>query len=276
MYDIVVSIVAFKNERAMLKKALESCVKTALKTHIYLIDNSPTDGLKDVCVYENAEYIFNNHNLGFGAGHNIAIRKMTGKTKYSLILNPDIYFNQGTLEKLFNFMEQNQDIGLVMPKVLYPDGSLQHLCKLLPTPYDMLRRKVNIGLLSPLFNHQRLRFELNSADCTKVMDVPYLSGCFMLIRCNIFEKVGVFDERFFMHFEDLDLTRRIHKLYRTVYYPQVFIYHEYERSSNKDLRIFSYLVSSGVKYFNKWGWFFDKERKLINNKIIKNICCREN
>jgi len=271
MYDIVGSIVAFKNSKEDIRKAIASFLDSGLNTYLYVIDNSPTDDLKDVCIFKNTEYIFNNKNLGFGTGHNIAIRKAVGKTKYSLILNPDVYFNPRTLEQLFDFMEQNQGVGLVMPKVLYPDGSLQNLCKLLPTPCDMFLRKVNIRTLSTFFNRQKLRYELNCVDYTKIMDVPYLSGCFMFIRNNLFEEVGVFDERFFIHFEDLDLTRRIHKLYRTVYYPQVSIYHRYERSSDKDPIIFKHLVCSGIKYFNKWGWFFDKERKIINNKAVKNI-----
>jgi len=272
MFDIIVSIVAFNSDKEMLKKALESFSKTRLKTYIYVIDNSYEDKLKDICVYKDTEYIFNNNNLGFAAGHNIAIRKMIGRTKYSLILNPDVYFNEGTLEKLFDFMEENKDVGLLMPQTLYPDGSLQRLCRLLPSPLDILLRKINIGILHPLFDRKQFQHELEFADYTKIMDVPYLSGCFMFFRTDIFKQVGMFDERFFVHFEDLDLTRRIHKLYRTVYYPHAMIYHKYERGANRDVRIFGYFVASGIKYFNKWGWFFDRERKNINNKVIRNIC----
>ncbi|MFH1440792.1 MAG: glycosyltransferase, partial [Candidatus Omnitrophota bacterium] len=120
MHDIVGSIVAFKNSKEGIRKAIDSFLDSGLNTYLYVIDNSPTDDLREVCVFKNIEYIFNNNNLGFGAGHNIAMRKAAGKTKYSLILNPDVYFNQGTLEQLFDFMEQNQDVGLAMPKVLYP------------------------------------------------------------------------------------------------------------------------------------------------------------
>ncbi|MDD5560585.1 MAG: glycosyltransferase family 2 protein [Candidatus Omnitrophica bacterium] len=267
MYDIVGSIVTFKNSKDDIKKAIVSFLNSRLNTYLYIIDNSPADDLRDVCVSKNVEYIFNNNNLGFGAGHNIAIRKASGKSRYSLILNPDVYFEGGTLERLFDFMEQNPAVGLAMPKVLYPDGSLQDLCKLLPNPCDMFFRKANIRPLNRLLSRKRL----NCAGFSGVTDVPYLSGCFMFIRSNIFRQVGLFDERFFIHFEDLDLTRRIHELYRTVYYPQAWIYHKYERSSNKDPVVFKHLVCSGIKYFNKWGWFFDKERKNINNKAMKGI-----
>jgi len=271
MYDICGSVVVFKNHQDILAKTIASFLDTKLNIYLYVIDNSPNDELKNACTHKNVEYIFNNHNLGFGAGHNIAINKSMGKSKYSLILNPDVYFDQGTLEKLFNFMEIKQEIGLVMPKVLYPNGSQQYVCRLLPSPYDMLLRKIDFKILQPLINNQKFRYELKFADYNRQMDVPYLSGCFMFIRTGIFEKIGYFDERFFIYFEDIDLSRRIHKLYRTVYYPGASIYHGYERNSQKDPVHLKYLISSGVKYFNKWGWFLDKERRLVNRKTINDL-----
>ncbi len=270
MYDIIASIVTYKNDTTTLSKAIASFLNSGLKTYLYVIDNSPTNELKDVCAFKNVEYIFNNKNVGFGSGHNIALRKMSSQTKYSLILNPDVYFEPRTLEKLFDFMEKNNDVGLVLPKVLYPDGSLQYLCRLLPDPCDMLLRKIEIKFLSPLLDAQKARYELRFADYNTQMEAPYLSGCFMFLRTNILEKTGIFDERFFIYFEDVDLSRRIHKHYRTVYYPEALITHGYQRGSNKDSHLLKHLVSSGIKYFNKWGWFFDRERKLANTKAIKN------
>jgi len=268
MYDIIASIVAFKNDKEVLKKTIDSFLSVDLKIHLYVLDNSPTDELKSACACPQVEYIFTNNNLGFAAAHNMAIRKMMGRTKYSLILNPDVYFNKGELEKLFSFMEKHLGVGLSMPKVLYPDGSLQYLCRLLPNPYDVLLRKIEIKFLGPLLNPVKSRYELKFADYNKQMEVPCLSGCFMFVRTGVFEKIGVFDERYFMYFEDVDLSRRIHKHYRTVYYPEVTIYHGYARGSNKDITLFKQLVSSGIKYFNKWGWFFDSERKAMNRKAL--------
>ncbi|MCM8797609.1 MAG: glycosyltransferase family 2 protein [Candidatus Omnitrophica bacterium] len=270
MYDVAGSIVVFKNEKETLKRAIASFFDTALNTYLYLIDNSPRDELRDVCSGKNMEYIFNRNNLGFAAGHNIALRKMIGKTKYSLLLNPDVYFDKGTIDALFNFMEHHPEVGSVMPKVLYPDGSLQYLCRLLPTPYDLLFRKLNSRILNPLVNLLS-KYELRFADYEKMMDVPYLSGCFMFVRTDVFEKVGTFDERFFLYFEDVDLSRRIHKLYRTVYYPYAAVYHSYQRDSNRDAVILKRLIESGIKYFNKWGWFSDMERKQVNRETIRNL-----
>ena len=271
MYDIVGSIVLFKNESSVVKKAIESFLATSLKIHLYIIDNSPTDCLKDVCSGKNIEYIFNNKNMGFGAGHNIALRKIAGKTKYCLILNPDIYFEQGTLKKLFDFMNANKDVGLLLPKVLYPDNSMQYLCRLIPNPYDVFIRKLNFRLVAPLIRARKLRYEFRFADYNKTMNVPYLSGCFMFVRAEVFKKIGVFDERFFVYFEDVDLSRRIHKHYRTLYYPEAVIYHEYENGSDKSFGLLKCIICSGIKYFNKWGWFIDKDRKSANSRAISTL-----
>jgi GT2 family glycosyltransferase len=96
------------------------------------------------------------------------------------------------------------------------------------------------------------------------MEVPHLSGCFMMLRTAVFETVGLFDERFFMYLEDVDYSRRVHTRYKTVYYPEVSVYHQYHKGSYKRWRNLKYHIVSAVKYFNKWGWFFDPERKTIN------------
>ena len=143
MVDLSVSIVLFNNKKEQVEKAINSVLNTSLRVRLFLIDNSASDNLKSLSNIDNRiTYIFNNANLGFGKAHNIAIRKSIEENiPYHLVLNPDIYFERGVLEELYNFMENNLDVGLVMPKVLYPDGKLQYLCKLLPTPFDLFGRR---------------------------------------------------------------------------------------------------------------------------------------
>ena len=275
MYDIVASIVTFHNDKDVLRKTIKSFLGGSLNTFLYIIDNSATDDLKQLCSDPRIEYVFNAKNLGFGAGHNMAIRAMTGKTKYSLVLNPDVYFDSGVLEKLFCFMNENKDVGLVMPKVLYPDGSLQHLCRLLPDPWDVLIRKIDVSVVNTLCAGKRWRYELKNADYAQQMDVPSLSGCFMFVRTSVFDQTGLFDPRFFLYFEDVDLSRRIHRKWRTVYYPNVTIYHGYQRGSYKDWSLLKHHVVSAIRYFNKWGWFFDQDRLQTNAKTIRQLSLDE-
>jgi len=274
MKNINVSIVLFKNDQDLVKKTIYSCVNSVLINRIYLIDNSPTDVLSCLASLDSRiEYIFNNANLGFGKAHNIALkRSIEENIPYHLVLNPDVYFEGGVLEELYHFMENNPDVGLVMPKVLYPDGTLQYLCKLLPTPLDLFgRRFLNFGPFRKIVEKRNEVYELRFTGYDKIMEVPYLSGCFMFIRTEILKKVGLFDESFFMYLEDTDLSRRIHRVAKTVYYPYVYVYHEYGKGSYKSLKLLYYHIKSAVKYFNKYGWFFDKEREEINKKILEKL-----
>ncbi len=259
--DITASIVTYKNNFFMLFRAINSFLNTDLTVKLYILDNSPTDKIKRICNDNRIEYIFNNANIGFGAGHNIAIKKSLGLSKYHLILNPDIYFSKGNLEKLFEFMESNKKVGLVMPKILYPDGSLQYLCKKLPTPFDLIARRFLPSFLKPLFQKRLDSYEFKDRNYNEIMEVPYLSGCFMFIRTGTFKEIGMFDERIFMYNEDIDLCRRIGQKYKTIYYPEAIVYHEYAKGSYKSKKLLKIHIDSTIKYFNKWGWFFDKGRK---------------
>ena len=107
---------------------------------------------------------------------------------------------------------------------------------------------------------------MHFADYESEMNVPYLSGCFMFLRKSVIEEVGVFDEGIFMYGEDTDLNRRIYQKYRTMYYPKVTIIHAFEKGSHKNFRLFWIHVKAAIYYLNKWGWFFDKERRDINKK----------
>jgi GT2 family glycosyltransferase len=122
-------------------------------------------------------------------------------------------------------------------------------------------------MLQRIFSRSLSAFELCDMDMSKVLSVPYLSGCFMLLRKKAIQEVGFFDERFFMYFEDLDLTRRIHERYDTLYYPYATIVHRHEMGSYKSVRLLLYGIQSGIMYFNKWGWVWDQQRDLVNSAI---------
>jgi Predicted glycosyltransferases len=274
MTDLSVSIVLYHNQKEQVEKAIYSVLNTDLKIRLFLLDNSTYDDLKSLSnIDSRIEYIFNNANLGFGKAHNIALRRSIEENiPYHLVLNPDVYFEKGVLEELYNFMEVNKDVGLVMPKVLYPNGDIQYLCKLLPTPFDLFgRRFLNFGPFKKIIEKRNEIYELRFTGYDKIMEVPYLSGCFMFIRTKVLKKVGLFDERFFMYLEDTDLSRRIHRVSKTVYYPEVSIYHEYGKGSYKNPKLLKYHLDSAIKYFNKYGWLFDKERDEINKKTLEKL-----
>lgn len=93
----------------------------------------------------------------------------------------------------------------------------------------------------------------------------------MFFRLSAFDKVGLFDERYFMYPEDIDITRRMHKYYRTMYWPKVSVVHAHRAASYKSKKMLKIHMENMVKYFNKWGWFFDKERSEWNKKLLKEL-----
>jgi len=275
MRKINASIVLYHNKKQQLEQAISSFLNTNLEVNLYLIDNSNNDDLKELAsIDKRIEYIFNNANLGYGKAHNIAMRKSIDENiAYHIVLNPDIYFDNGVLEELFEYMENNNDVGHIMPKVLYPDGELQYLTKLLPSPADLIFRR--FLPFEKWKEKKSFKYELRFSGYNQIANVPYLSGCFMFLRTKALENVGMFDERFFMYPEDIDLTRRIHKKYKTLYYPEVSIVHEHEKASFKSLKMMKIHMWNMIKYFNKWGWFFDSERKKFNEQILEELDYKE-
>ena len=141
MIDLTGSIVLYKNDSKILLEAVNSFLNTNLNVRLFLIDNSPVEDLKFHFLDERVIYFHNPSNPGFGASHNIAIIKSKQyDSKFHVVINPDVYFQFGTLEKLLDFMNYNPSVGLVMPKVLSPSGSFQFLCKANPTFFDLFAR----------------------------------------------------------------------------------------------------------------------------------------
>ncbi len=200
------SIVLYHSKKDQLIKAINSFLNTDLRVTLYLVDNSSNDNLKEIAKLDSRiTYIFNNANLGYGKAHNIAIRKsIESGVPYHLILNPDVYFEKGVLEKFFDFMERHHDVGNVMPKVLFPNGEIQYLCKLLPSPIDLVfRRFIPFKKWKEKHNHH---YELRASRYKNIMNVPNLSGCFMFLRTSCLDDVELFNENIFMYLEDFDLN----------------------------------------------------------------------
>lgn len=266
---ITASLVTYHTKPSDLIR-LMNCVLSSKISIFYIIDNSSNDSLREYAnISDKIKYI-HSQNLGFGHGHNIAIRlAFETNSKYHVIINPDIYWNDKVIEELEMFMDKNIDCGQVMPKILYPNGDIQYLCKLLPTPIDLLGRRFMPfrGIQEKLDR----KFELHNSGYNKIMEIPSLSGCFMFLRTDILRKVGMFDERYFMYAEDLDLCRRIGEVSKTMFYPHVSVYHEYEKGSYKNKKLLKYHICSIIKYFNKWGWIFDKKRKETNKSCLRQI-----
>lgn len=265
-FELSASIVAYKSDPGEVRSAAESFLSTPLSHKLTVIDNSPDDGLSAHLAGLPLEYRFSGQNLGYGGGHNQALRSSIGFSRYHVVINPDIRFQPGVLDELHRFMEEHPEVGLVMPRILYPDGTDQNLCKLLPSPADLILRRF-FGLAGrELFRGRWERYELKDLDRNKPREVPYLSGCFMFIRTSVLRQTGLFDERFFMYMEDVDLCRRIGAQSKTAFFPSVSVTHGYAKGSYRSLSLLYHHVLSAIRYFSKWGWMADPERRRLNRR----------
>lgn len=271
--ELICSIVLYENDFLEIKELCDSLLKIELNVRIILVDNSVKDNLKKLANDPRVTYIFLGRNVGYGKGHNLAINESIDSGKYHLILNPDVNFTEGSIEAIYQYMELNPMIGQLMPKIYYRDGKLQRLCKLLPTPYDLIIRR--FFKKSNWAKSVNDKYELNGFNYDKIIDTPSLSGCFMFLRNDVLKTVGGFDPRFFMYLEDFDLTRRMNEVSRTVFYPYVSITHGYDKGSYSNPKLLFYHIVSAIKYFNKWGWIFDNKRKILNANVINQIYTKQ-
>lgn len=263
------SLVTFHTHHNNIQRLLD-CVEQSEISILYIIDNSSNDELREFVKDNPRIRYIHSLNLGYGTGHNIAIKQAIeiGST-YHVVLNPDVYWYDNVIHELSNYMDSHPNVGLIMPKILYPSGKTQYLCKLLPSPINLIIRR-----FIPFKRYQEkhdYNYEMHWTGYNLIMEVPSLSGCFMFIRSSVLKNIGGFDERYFMYAEDLDLCRRIGELSKTIYYPKVSVVHEYDKGSYKNKKLLRYHIKSMIKYFNKWGWIFDRKRKLRNSECIKNI-----
>lgn len=233
---------------------------------LFLVDNT-VNGKNPILpdTDKQIEYIGLNQNLGFGRAHNIAMNKaLELKSNYHILINPDIFFDTNVINDLRNYMESHPNVGNILPKVLYPNGDLQRLGRLLPSPLVLISRLFKLSF----FNNS---YELSSYRYDRIIRIPYASGCFMFLRTSILKDVGLFDNRFFMYAEDIDFSRRISSKYHNILYPYCKITHRHEKESFKSFKLMFIHTISIIRYFNKWGWFTDIERQKLNKQTINEI-----
>jgi GT2 family glycosyltransferase len=238
----------------MIRNAAVSFMDTGSTVELTIVDNSPTPALQSVFDGLSIEYHHYGENVGYGRGHNWAIQH-AANSRYHLILNPDIVIAPGTISQLINFMDKNPDVGMVCPKVLNEDGSIQPLNKRYPTVFDLFARRFLPKTLHGLFEKRLAWYETRDIGYETTHDVEFMTGCFMFCRTSVLKTVNGFDERYFMYFEDCDLGQKMQNAgYRTVYYPLAAVTHLWERASHKSMKMTWVLIENMVRYFNKWGW----------------------
>lgn len=275
--DLSIIIVDYNSKEKTLN-CLKSIYESDLgdiEFEIILVDNYSNENIESEIKsnYPKTVYVGSSKNLGMGGGNNLGIKRAEGK--YILILNPDTIVEQDAIKKLYDYIKENKDVGIVGPKLLNSDGSLQYSC------FRQLR------FLTPIFRRTFLgrlakkhlnNFLMNDFNHNEIKEVDWLMGSCLMARRDVLEKIKIkgvghpigcptpsmeeyFDEKFFMYFEDTDLCRRAWRAgYKVVYFPDAQIVHDHGRASaenpwylapflNKLSRVH---IASWIKYFLKW------------------------
>ena len=263
--QLSVSVVLYKSppeEVAATLRALEAAVSTMrsrLQVKLFLIDNDPEGGAYDGCFsgigqHLKVEYVVGHGNVGFGAGHNLVLRDICA---FHLILNPDAELAVDSLASALPFVQRHPDCGLLSPAATWDDGKRQYLCKRYPSLLDLLLRGFAPALVKRLFKARLDRYEMKGVTESEVVwDPPIVSGCFMLFRREVLQRLGGFDPGYFLYFEDFDLSLRAARLTRLAYVPEVKVVHHGGHASRKGFRHVAMFARSAVRFFRSHGWRF--------------------
>lgn len=258
MYDIIACIVTYRSPVDEVAAAVRSFYDTSLNVHLMIVDNdSGEDYLAQLkaAVDARAEVMSSGRNGGFGFGNNHGILR-AAPCHYFLLLNPDVVIHHGTLETLKTYMDTHADVGLCTAKALYEDGTLQPLNKRRPTVFDLFARRFLPAYIQriPFIQRRMDAYMMLDVGYEHEVDVPFITGCFMFYRKSILDRVGGFDERYFMYLEDADITHRTTALARAVYVPHATFMHRWKRGSHRSWKLFMVMLHSMWIYFNSYGW----------------------
>lgn len=170
-------------------------------------------------------------NLGFTGGQNYAMERRRGR--HAFMLNSDTVVHEGAIAKLMSYVDANPDVGMVGPRLLNPDGSLQYSCRRFPNPIAALFRNTPIGKLFPNNRYTR-DYLMQDWNHDSELDVDWISGAALLATEACIAKIGLLDPEYFMFSEDVDWCWRCHEAgFRVVYLPDAVITHAIGRSTDK-------------------------------------------
>jgi GT2 family glycosyltransferase len=257
--DISIVIVSY-NGREHLRRCLESLATrpSAAEREVIVVDNDSADGSADMVAsdFPSVRLLRTRRNLGFAAGANRGIKEATGEA--IVLLNPDSEIEADPFAPMLAYLREHDDIGIVAPRLLNPDGSLQLSCRRFPTFSVALFNRYS--LLTRLFPRNRCsaRYLLSDWRHDSVSDVDWVSGACLMVRRPLLERFGLLDEGYFMYIEDVDLCQRVHRAgLKVVYYPAVSVVHHIGRSSRT-------LPSRSIMARHRSMWHYYKKYLRLN------------
>ncbi|NPT42361.1 glycosyltransferase [Paraburkholderia sp. 1N] len=263
-----VSMVVYRPDLKQLAQTLSSLTGSydalrqahpAVKLDVCMVDNG---GLPDMTTAfadlesrgARCSVITGQGNVGYGCGHNLAIAHAA--SRYHLVLNPDIDLDRDALTRAVDFFESHPDVGLLTPRIGDETGRIQYLCRRYPTLLDLFVRGFLPARARRFFAGRLARYEMHDVinERDVVWDPPIVSGCFMLFRTKVLKRLAGFDPRYFLYFEDYDLSLRTHDVTRIAYLPSVRVLHHGGGAARKGSAHIRMFVTSAYRFFNRFGW----------------------
>ncbi|WP_446902202.1 glycosyltransferase family 2 protein [Burkholderia sp. YIM B11467] len=263
-----VSVVTYHSDEALLVRTLSSlraacdnlrATRADLAVRVQLVDNGGLPDLSETLeTFDRAGIayeVFAGHgNVGYARGHNLAID--TARSRYHLVLNPDIDLEPGTLVHALEFLDAHPEAALLSPWIGDDAGQTQYLCRRYPALFDLFVRGFLPASWRERFALRLARYEMrdriNESDV--VWDPPIVSGCFMLFRTELLKALEGFDPRYFLYFEDYDLSLRTGARARIAYVPAARVVHHGGGASRKGMAHVRMFVASAFKFYNRFGW----------------------
>lgn len=264
------AIVVFHPEPRLFARALASLATAIVEARrlgalgearVFVVDNGPEEARPAVAPAVAAwpsqagslEVISGHGNLGYGRANNLALARAS--SDFHLILNPDVELEPKALAEALGALASHPEVGIVAPAVYGEDGGMQYLCKRYPSVWVLFLRGFAPEFLRRRFARTLDRYEMRDVIGEAfVGSVPLASGCFMLARTTLLERVGGFDPGFFMYFEDYDLSLRVGRESQVAYVPRARIVHHGGEAARKGPRHIAWFVRSAWRFFARHGW----------------------
>lgn len=261
MKKLTLIIVAY-NMKELVKKQLNhlKTIKTNIDYDVIVVDNGSNDNIlelepefSDVC------FVLSKNNLGYFGGANLGVKY--SNSEYLFILNSDILASDYCFDSLIEFMEKNNDIGIIAPKLIYPDErGVQNSCFRFHNILTPIIRRTFLAntKFGKNENRKMLMEDFNHDD---IIECDWVLGAAFIIKKDLLESVGGFDERYFLYYEDMDICKTISKHNKkVVYYNKTFMIHNHARTSAKHNKLVDFInnktirihITSAIKYFFKF------------------------
>ncbi len=268
MGKVIGSIVAFNPKIDVISKTIETFLISSPEAEVFVWDNSEKDlisaELKNRFPKQVA-YLKSPGNLGYGRGNNAVFRHIKSDFEYFCVLNPDLELPADSIPKLVSYLDAHPALGLATGIVQGTDNAIHEVHKFLPTFKDYVKvivdrfsgkPRVDKVVVAPLVQTGR------------PFSLPVLSGCFLFFRKSHYAELQGFDERFFLYFEDNDVTLRSFLQGKSIVLPDVKIIHKWARDSHRSRKLFLAHLKSGMQFYLKWG-FTSKLSGKVNHKALQ-------